>query len=124
MLAIILTALIVPGLLTGYALIARPLLRKIPAFAAFYDQADIFWKKVWALTGNSATVAWGYLLAAIGGAMELVDRLGAALGDPSLNIKAQIMESLKDRPELIGYMLTGISLITILARLRGLMLKG
>jgi hypothetical protein len=118
--AILLALLIIPGLLAAYAMIARPLLRKIPRFAAFYDQADGFWAKVWALSGNSLTVLWGYGLAAIGGAFQLIDMLAAALGDPSLDIKTQVTDALKDNPSLLGYALMGISVITIAARLRGL----
>jgi hypothetical protein len=113
--------LITPGVIVAYALILRPLLHKIPALKAFYDQADTFWGKVWALCGKSLTIAWGFVLGGIGSAFSLVDQLGAALGDPSLNLKQQVMDTLKDHPEYLGYILTGISAITITARVRSLM---
>lgn len=121
--AILLAILIVPGLLAAYFIIARPLLKKIPAFAAFYDKADTFWGKLSALSGNSLTVLWGYVLAAVGGAFQLVDMLASALGDPSLDLKTQVTDTLKDNPALLGYILMGISAVTIAARLRGLVSK-
>lgn len=118
--AILLAILIVPGLLAAYALVARPLLKKIPTFANFYNEADGFWGKVWALSGKSLTVLWGLVLAACGSALQLLDMLGTALGDPGLNLKAQITDALKDNPALLGYAMMAISFITIAARLRGL----
>ena len=112
--------LIAPGLVIGYALLLRPLLRRIPAFKAFYDNADGFWAKVWAVCGNSITVLWGYVLGGIAAAFSLVDQLGAALGDPGMNLKQQVVDALKDNPQFLGYALTGISVITILARVRSL----
>lgn len=122
--AIALILLIVPGLLAAYFMIARPLLKRIPSFEVFYDEADSFWAKVWALSGNSLTMLWGYLLAAVGTAFEVVDLLASALGDPDLNIKQQVIDALKDHPSIAGWALMGISAITILARLRGLIWKG
>lgn len=116
--------LVVPGFIVAYALILRPLLHRIPAFKKFYDQADGFWAKVWALCGNSMTVLWGYVLGGIGSGFALIDQLGAALGDPNLNLKQQVIDTLKDHPEYLGYALTGISVVTIIARVRGLMAKG
>lgn len=121
--AIILLLLIAPGLIAAYFMLARPLLRKIPAFAKFYDEADTFWGKVWALSGKSLTVAWGYGLAAVGGAFQLVDMLAAALGDPSLDLKTQVSEGLANNPSMLAYALMGISAVTIAARLRGLLGK-
>lgn len=112
--------LIAPGMIVGYALILRPLLHRIPAFKAFYDNADGFWAKVWAMCGNSVTVLWGYVLGGIGSAFALIDQVGTALGDPNLNLKQQVVDVLKDNPQYLGYALTGISVITILARIRGL----
>lgn len=109
---------IAPGMIVLYALVLRPLLRKIPAFQKFYDRANGFWEKVWAICGNSVTIAWSYILGGIGSAFALVDQLGTALGDPNLNMKQQVTDALKDRPELIGYVLIGISVMTIIARVR------
>lgn len=119
--AILLALLIVPGLLAAYFMLARPLLRKIPSLAQFYDEADGFWAKVWALSGKSLTMLWGYGLAAVGLAFQLIDMLAAALGDPSLDLKTQVTDALKDNPSLAAYVLMGISAITIAARFRGLL---
>lgn len=116
--ALLLSILIVPGLAAVYAIVLRPLLRKIPALQKFYAEADGFWAKVWAMCGKSVTVLWGYVLGGIGAAFALIDQLGAALGDPSLNLKQQVLDALKDHPELIGYATMAISLITIMARVR------
>jgi cytochrome bd-type quinol oxidase subunit 2 len=112
--------LIVPGLVCLYAMILRPLLRKIPAFQKFYAESDGFWAKVWAMCGRSMTVLWGYILGGIGASFSLVDQIGSALGDPNMNLKQQITDTLKDHPEYLGYALTGISVVTIIARIRSM----
>jgi hypothetical protein len=64
---------------------------------------------------HSLTVAWGYLLASVGGMMAIVDNIGDALGDPAL--KDQVSAAIRDA-RTAGRILLGISVITILARLR------
>lgn len=103
--------LILPGLVAAYFLFFRSILRGIPAFKAFYSQADGFWAKAWALCGNSVTMLWGYFLAALGA-------LSTALGDPA--IMAQIGSFLKDHPEALGYVMMAVSAITIASRLRSI----
>lgn len=66
---------------------------------------------------HSLTVAWGYVLAITGGAMTAIDNIGDALGDP--NLKDQINNAIGDT-RVAGRILLGISVITILARLRSL----
>jgi hypothetical protein len=66
---------------------------------------------------HSLTVAWGYLLAIVGGMMAIVDNIGDALGDPAL--KDQVGAAIGDA-RTAGRILLGISVITILARLRSL----
>lgn len=66
---------------------------------------------------HSLTIAWGYVLAMIGGALAAVDNIGDALGDPSL--KDQINAAIGDT-KVASRILLGISIITILARLRSL----
>lgn len=66
---------------------------------------------------HSITVAWGYLLAIAGGAMTAIDNIGGALGDP--NLRDQINNAIGDA-RVAGRILLGISIITILARLRSL----
>jgi hypothetical protein len=66
---------------------------------------------------HSLTIAWGYLLAVVGAVMSIVDNIGDALGDPGL--KDQISAAIGDA-KTAGRVLLGISVITILARLRSL----
>jgi len=70
---------------------------------------------------HSLTIAWGYVLALVGGAMSVVDSIGDALGDPSL--KDQVSTAIGDA-RIAGRVLLGISIITILARLRSLRKAG
>jgi len=73
--------------------------------------------KVKAFCLHSLTIAWGYVLALIGAAMSIVDNIGDALGDPGL--KDQISAAIGDA-KTTGRILLGISIVTILARLRSL----
>jgi len=73
--------------------------------------------KVRAFCLHSLTVAWGYCLAVFGAAMSFVDSIGDALGDP--NFKDQISAAIGDT-KTAGRILLGISIVTILVRLRSL----
>jgi hypothetical protein len=73
--------------------------------------------RIKALCLHSLTVAWGYILAVVGGAMAMLDSIGDALGDPGL--KDQISAAVGDA-RISGRILLGISIITILVRLRSL----
>jgi len=75
------------------------------------------WRKLKASCLHSLTVAWAYLLALVGAGMSLVDGITDALGDP--NLKDQISAAVGDA-RTTGRILLGISIITILARLRSL----
>jgi hypothetical protein len=112
--------LIVPGLLAAYFLFLRSILHKIPALQKFYDEADGFWAKVWALTGKSITMMWGYFLTAVGMGFELLDKIGPLVGDPTLDLKTTVTTALQNNPALLGYALMGISMLTILARVRSI----
>lgn len=112
--------LIVPGLICIYALFVRALLHKIPALQKFYAEADGFWAKVWAVCGKSITMAWGYILGGIGSFFALIDKIGPAIGDPNLNLKQQVTDAFDSNPKIMGYVVIGISVITILARIRSL----
>lgn len=70
-----------------------------------------------ALCLHSLTIAWSYILAIAGGAMAAIDNVGDALGDP--NLRDQINNAFGDA-RMAGRILLGISVITILARLRSL----
>jgi hypothetical protein len=73
--------------------------------------------KIRAVCLHSLTIAWGYVLAVVGGMMSIIDNVGEALGDP--NLKDQISTAIGDA-KTAGRILLGISVITILARLRSL----
>ena len=66
---------------------------------------------------NSLTMAWSYCLAFAGAMMQGLDTIADALGDP--NLKDQISASIGDA-KTAGRVLLGISIVTIIARLRSL----
>jgi hypothetical protein len=66
---------------------------------------------------NSLTIAWGYFLAIAGAVMQAIDTVADAFGDP--NIKDQVSAAVGD-PKTVGRILLGISIVTIIARLRSL----
>jgi hypothetical protein len=96
----------------------RPRLKAYPAFAKFFAEADGFWAKVWALCGNSLTVAWGYLLAAIGVFLDRLDDIAKTMGDP--NFKQQVADFLHSDPKYLGYFAMMVSFVTIAARVRSI----
>lgn len=110
--------LLVPGLLAFYCLFLRKELAAFPAFKAFYAQADGFWAKVWAICGKSLTMAWAYLLGAIGTMLNQLDTIAATLGDP--NFKAQVEQFLHADPKYLGYFAMVVSAFTIAARLKSI----
>lgn len=118
---LILLALIAPGMLTAYWLFLRPVLRAMPTFKGFYAEADGFWEKVWAVCGNSATLAIHYVIQVISWALQWVDPIATFFGDPEL--REQITVALKADPQILGYVLMAISAITIIARVRSLLPK-
>jgi uncharacterized membrane protein YuzA (DUF378 family) len=73
---------------------------------------------VWAVCGKSATILWSYLLSALAGLWSILDPLAQILGEPDL--KAQIIDALKDHPQLVGYFLMGIAGVTVAARVRSI----
>lgn len=75
------------------------------------------WVRIKACCLNSLTIAWSYCLAIAGAAMQGLDSIADALGDQSL--KDQISASIGD-PRVAGRVLLGISVVTIIARLRSL----
>ena len=109
---------ILPGLIFGYFFFLRPVLKAIPALKTFYAQADSFWAKVKALGGNSLTIAWGYFMAVVGFVAQWIEPIGNMFGDPE--IKTQITNTLQANPQVLGYVLMGISAVTIVARLRSI----
>jgi hypothetical protein len=75
------------------------------------------WLRVKTCCLNSLTMAWGYCLAFAGAAMQAIDLIADALGDPGL--RDQVSAAIGD-PKTVGRILLGISIITIIARLRSL----
>jgi hypothetical protein len=75
------------------------------------------WAWIKARCLNSLTIAWSYCLGIAGAAMQVVDAISAAMGDPAL--KDQLTAAIGD-PRVVGRILLGISIVTILARLRSL----
>jgi hypothetical protein len=73
--------------------------------------------KIKAFCLNSLTIAWGYCLALAGAIMQAIDVAADALGDPS--VKDQISAAIGD-PRTVGRILLGVSIVTIIARLRSL----
>ena len=70
---------------------------------------------------NSLTIAWGYCLAFAGAVLQAVDVIADALNDPGL--REQIDSAVGDT-RTTGRILLGISVITIIARLRSLRKAG
>jgi hypothetical protein len=114
-------ALIAPGAVVAYWLFVRPVLHALPQLKEFWRVADGFWEKVWALCGNSATMAWMYAVQVLGQLLQWIDPIANLLGDPDL--RAQVTETLQANPKVLGYVLMAISAITIAARLRSLATK-
>lgn len=113
---LIYAALILPGLIVAYALFLRPILHAIPRFQQFFTEADGFWQKVWAVCGKSVTLAFAYFVQAISWLLQWIDPIANFLGDPDL--RQQITDTLQTNPKVLGYVLMGISFITIAARVR------
>jgi hypothetical protein len=113
---LIYAVLILPGLIVGYALFLRPIFHAIPRFQQFFTEADGFWEKVWALCGKSVTLAFAYIVQAISWLLQWIDPIANFLGDPDL--RQQITDTLQTNPKVLGYVLMGISFITIAARVR------
>ena len=111
--------LIMPGMICLYALVIRGMLAKVEVLKNFYAQADTFWEKVWAICGNSLTIVWAHIVGGVGTVLASIDPIAAMLGDPEF--KTQISETLQTNPKVLGYILMGISFITIFARMRSLM---
>ena len=75
------------------------------------------WEKIKVACMRSLTIAWGYVMALASALLSAVDLVGQALGDPTL--KDQISAAIGD-PATAARILAVCSIITILARLRGL----
>jgi hypothetical protein len=78
-------------------------------------------QKIKAICLSSLTIAWGYCLALAGAALQVIDSVADALGDADL--REQIGSAIGDA-RTTGRILLGISVITIIARLRSLRKAG
>ncbi|NPU23919.1 hypothetical protein [Bradyrhizobium denitrificans] len=107
-----------PGVIFAYAVVLRPLLHRITVFRTFYDEADGFWAKAWAMCGRSITVLWGYVLGGIGSTLALFDKLAPLVGAPDIDLQGKVKDALIEYPQIAGWVLFAISLITIWARVR------
>lgn len=111
-------ALTLPGVIVAYFMFIRPFLRALPQLKNFYARADGFWQTVWALCGNSLTIAFSYFVQGISWLLQWLDPIATALGDPDL--RQTITDSLQSNPAVLGFILMIISAITIAARLHGI----
>jgi hypothetical protein len=75
------------------------------------------WTRIKAGCLNSLTIAWSYCLALAGTLMQAIDTVADALGDP--NLRDQISIAIGDA-KIVGRILLGISIVTIIARLRSI----
>ena len=73
------------------------------------------WAKAKALCLHSLTIAWGYCMAIAGAAMQRLDTFADAFGDP--NLRDQISAAIGDT-RAVGRILLGVSIVTLIARLR------
>lgn len=112
-------AIIVPGVVVVYFFYLRPILRAMPLLKRFYEEADGFWATVWAFAGRSSTMIWALFLQLLSQMLQWIDPIANLLGDYEL--RSQISEALQANPVMLGRILMVISLITIAARLRGIM---
>ena len=90
----------------------------MPALKAFYTEADTFWQKAKALAWNSLTVAWSYVIAAVGVVLQQLDTIAGVFGDPDL--KANLSAVIGADTRTLGYVLLSISALTLAARLRSI----
>jgi hypothetical protein len=75
------------------------------------------WARIKVCCRHSLTIAWGYCLAVAGAVLQRTDAIADALGDPAL--RDQISAAVGDA-KTVGRILLGISIVTVLARLRSL----
>jgi hypothetical protein len=75
------------------------------------------WMRIKACCLNSLTIAWSYCLALAGTLMQAMDTIADAFGDP--NLRDQISTAIGDA-KIVGRILLGISIVTIIARLRSI----
>lgn len=72
--------------------------------------------KLKAMCLHSLTVAWSYVLAFAGAVLTVIDAIAEASSDPTIKDNINAMFS----PKIVGYIIVGISLATLIARLRSM----
>jgi len=77
------------------------------------------WARVKAFCLHSCTVAVSYVVAAIGIVLQFIDTLGLIVGDD--NFKAELREALSTYPQILGWIMIGISVVVFIARLRSIL---
>ncbi len=76
------------------------------------------WEKAKAFCLGSATIAWSYFLAVAGVILQLVGLFSDTLNDTQ--VQATLQSAFGSDPKLMGRILFGIAIITIIARMRTL----
>lgn len=99
-------------------LVIRPTLRAMPRLKTFYDDADTFREKLWALCYKSATNALSYALMALGFVMDRIDMLATVLGDPQF--KEQLSAAIGADTKVLGWVLMVISVLIFASRMRSI----
>lgn len=79
------------------------------------------WDKLKAICGRSLTIAWGYLLAVFGAAMDNVDGAAALVGDPTF--AQHVKTVIGTDPIILAKYAYVAAVVTISARLRGIVSK-
>lgn len=110
--------IVAPVAVVVYICFVRPWARSLPIVRGYYEQADGFWQKVWALCGKSWTMLAGFVAQALGVVLQLLDPVATLLGDPDL--KQTITDALNASPKTLGVVLSVISAIVLIARVRSL----
>ena len=110
--------LVTPGLVVFYFLFVRPYLYELPAFKQFYDDANGFWAKVWALCGKRVELAFAYIVQFVGWVLQVIDPIASFFGDPDL--RQQLTDGLQANPKVLGFVLMAISALTIVVKVRNL----
>ncbi|MEW6645362.1 MAG: hypothetical protein AB1586_33035 [Pseudomonadota bacterium] len=77
----------------------------------------MIWRKLKGACLHSLTVAWSYVLAIVGAVFQAIDSVADTLGDPTL--RDQLTAAIGDT-RTVGRILLGISIVTLVARLRSL----
>jgi len=75
------------------------------------------WQGIKAACLNSVTIAWSYILAIAGAVMEIMDNILDIVNDPSLK---DAIHGMVGDTKVWGWVILGISIITIIARMRTL----